>query len=410
MATEKVTEAPVTAQQEPSAEEPTIVCSNPADCCRELTRVWRALGIGRFTGKSAHKRVAELKAQVAPLKAQVEQLRALTLTYDQRVKQDADALDRAYGELATLREDNLNLQSALRAAEAPNPADEAEVATLREALEFQRMRADQAIQRLADAQHGAAETEQDLTALREANDKFSNLRVEARAESAERQLAQTRDILTKQVSVFRSSFHKAMDRAHEAERQIAANTEAVRAYLTDRVEKLRADSPTDREGLMRRQSRLDEACIIQHHVLALLSAPAPVTLGVDWGQPDGDRSERVDMLPATGRTGETPTCHICGKPATCIGLYETCGDDAKPEPACDACCGHSWCKPIVPATGRARDEETTQGKYDPPAWAAWKCACGLFRRYDEKCCYCGSITENPSAALPPASAPAKDTP
>lgn len=39
---------------------------------------------------------------------------------------------------------------------------------------------------------------------------------------------------------------------------------------------------------------------------------------------------------------ETPTllpaCHVCGKPATCIGRYE---DPEGPiQPACDDCCGH----------------------------------------------------------------------
>jgi hypothetical protein len=43
-------------------------------------------------------------------------------------------------------------------------------------------------------------------------------------------------------------------------------------------------------------------------------------------------------------------CHVCGKPACCIGNYE--GADHY-EPACDSCCGHGnedgWCRPIAEA-------------------------------------------------------------
>lgn len=43
-------------------------------------------------------------------------------------------------------------------------------------------------------------------------------------------------------------------------------------------------------------------------------------------------------------------CAICGKPATCVGLYDAQGEDQDPEPACDDCCGHGnedgWCVPI----------------------------------------------------------------
>lgn len=41
-------------------------------------------------------------------------------------------------------------------------------------------------------------------------------------------------------------------------------------------------------------------------------------------------------------------CHVCGKPASCIGAYE---GTSLFEPACDACCGHGnedgACKPIT---------------------------------------------------------------
>lgn len=45
--------------------------------------------------------------------------------------------------------------------------------------------------------------------------------------------------------------------------------------------------------------------------------------------------------------GGAPVCHICGKPATCIGRYDNMKTD---EPACDDCCGHGCedghCEPI----------------------------------------------------------------
>lgn len=38
-------------------------------------------------------------------------------------------------------------------------------------------------------------------------------------------------------------------------------------------------------------------------------------------------------------TKEAPLlCHICSKPATCIGAYEGAEEDS---PACDDCCGHA---------------------------------------------------------------------
>ena len=38
---------------------------NTEDCCRELTRVWDALGITYYTGKSASQEVSILKNQLA---------------------------------------------------------------------------------------------------------------------------------------------------------------------------------------------------------------------------------------------------------------------------------------------------------------------------------------------------------
>lgn len=46
-------------------------------------------------------------------------------------------------------------------------------------------------------------------------------------------------------------------------------------------------------------------------------------------------------------------CHVCGKPAYCIGSYE---GDSQYRPACDACCGHGnedgWCRPINEAIAK----------------------------------------------------------
>ena len=64
-----------------------------------------------------------------------------------------------------------------------------------------------------------------------------------------------------------------------------------------------------------------------------------------------DARETPDLSPslASGSPApETPVCHICGKPATCIGAYEG-GTEA--QSACDDCCGHGnedgWCVPIA---------------------------------------------------------------
>ena len=61
-------------------------------------------------------------------------------------------------------------------------------------------------------------------------------------------------------------------------------------------------------------------------------------------------AQLADVLARLPLEGETIIpCRICGKPATCIGEYETCTDIE--EPACDACCGHGCedgnCRPIA---------------------------------------------------------------
>lgn len=57
-------------------------------------------------------------------------------------------------------------------------------------------------------------------------------------------------------------------------------------------------------------------------------------------------------------------CHICGKPATCLGVYE--GRDDQPRlAACDDCCGHGnedgWCVPIPGTRKRSSDTEAGIG-------------------------------------------------
>jgi cell division protein FtsB len=52
------------------------ICPNPEDCCRELTRVWTALNVGGYNGKSASENVAQLQADLAALTAERDALKA----------------------------------------------------------------------------------------------------------------------------------------------------------------------------------------------------------------------------------------------------------------------------------------------------------------------------------------------
>jgi hypothetical protein len=49
-----------------SAERP--ICTNPEECCKELSRVWAALGITTYTGKSASEHIASLVREIETLK------------------------------------------------------------------------------------------------------------------------------------------------------------------------------------------------------------------------------------------------------------------------------------------------------------------------------------------------------
>lgn len=48
------------------------ICSNPEECCKELTRVWEALGNPKFNGRSCAEQVRDLVSELAQAKADVE--------------------------------------------------------------------------------------------------------------------------------------------------------------------------------------------------------------------------------------------------------------------------------------------------------------------------------------------------
>jgi hypothetical protein len=64
----------------------------------------------------------------------------------------------------------------------------------------------------------------------------------------------------------------------------------------------------------------------------------------------------IDDLIAASKAEASLPCHVCGKPASCIGRYEGHGDYA---PACNACCGHGnedgRCWPIPEAIKQLSD-------------------------------------------------------
>lgn len=70
------------------------------------------------------------------------------------------------------------------------------------------------------------------------------------------------------------------------------------------------------------------------------------------------------LRPCPGCAQCQPCAH-CGKPSTCIGLYDAYHETQKPEPACDECCAHGCedghCEP------RADDEKQCNGSGVLPA-------------------------------------------
>lgn len=74
------------------------VCPNPEDCCRELSRVWEALGIKGRNGYSASENVAREKARADRLAAEVEQLTADLESNDEETQQRISTLTREFNE------------------------------------------------------------------------------------------------------------------------------------------------------------------------------------------------------------------------------------------------------------------------------------------------------------------------
>lgn len=73
---------------------PMKTCPNPEDCCRELTRVWDALGIAEYNGKSASENVAALRSEVERLRAMVLET-AVSRVTPTDASRDAIAIERA---------------------------------------------------------------------------------------------------------------------------------------------------------------------------------------------------------------------------------------------------------------------------------------------------------------------------
>jgi len=79
------------------------ICRNPEDCCRELTRVWEALGITECNGKSASENVAALVAgeqaeRITALEAEIERL----MDALRQATKDAEGFQKLYRELQVL--------------------------------------------------------------------------------------------------------------------------------------------------------------------------------------------------------------------------------------------------------------------------------------------------------------------
>jgi len=70
------------------------VCPDPEGCCRELSRVWDALGITSFTGSSASEHVRALVEEVKRLR-KLEALRQKALLEMLQAANDVAALKEA---------------------------------------------------------------------------------------------------------------------------------------------------------------------------------------------------------------------------------------------------------------------------------------------------------------------------
>jgi hypothetical protein len=91
---------------------------------------------------------------------------------------------------------------------------------------------------------------------------------------------------------------------------------------------------------------------------------------------------------ASGEADAAPVCAHCGKPATCIGEYETCTGDE--QPACDDCCGHGnedgHCRPIVAAPAPGGEAADLLALVDSLRVGALEFVAGfgLFERHEAK--------------------------
>ena len=59
------------------------VCPTPEECCRELSRVWQALG-GTYNGQSASERVEALRAALAEAERQRDEVKGAMRAQDER--------------------------------------------------------------------------------------------------------------------------------------------------------------------------------------------------------------------------------------------------------------------------------------------------------------------------------------
>lgn len=126
----------------------------------------------------------------------------------------------------------------------------------------------------------------------------------------------------------------------------------------------------DREGAV---SRVQAGVPVAAEVVPALRDAEPVAEVVSTTTPAADGREGGAAPAAKPEHAASPgggllVCHICGKPAACIGKYDNM---TKPEPSCDECCGHGnedgWCKRIETAaaapgvSGEGRACETCGG-------------------------------------------------
>jgi len=75
------------------------ICANPEDCCRELTRVWEALGNPKYDGRSCHEHVSALLTSEGEALAQIR--KACSVAADADVKTICNVISAIRFELAS---------------------------------------------------------------------------------------------------------------------------------------------------------------------------------------------------------------------------------------------------------------------------------------------------------------------